>query len=154
MHCLLYLFLIHSTKLHSAKQNLVISGIRPSPETIHSCISDWVFCRFLWWQKISSYTHWCKKTLVIFNDFRDFREQYKNDMQEKETITNLVIGTDGNFRLFCDCFGSASAEPRYCVNSPPRYRKIPSVPVTGESFLYSAFIMNMRKFRTNIVQQI
>ena len=57
----------------------------------------------------------------------------KNDMQENETITSNR--TDGNFRLSGDCFCSTSAEPRCCVNSPLRDRKIPSAPVTGERFL-------------------
>ena len=42
-----------------------------------------------------------------------------------------VAGTDGNFRLSGDCFCSTSAQPRYCVNSPPQERLLYSS--TGEN---------------------
>ena len=45
----------------------------------------------------------------------------------KKKKLSLITGIDRNFRL--------SAEPRYCVNSHPRDRKIPSEPVTSERFL-------------------
>ena len=58
---------------------------------------------------------------------------FKNDIQEKEIITSM----DGNFRFLGDCFYSTTAEPQYCVNSPPRDWKIPSALVIGERLLYS-----------------
>ena len=58
----------------------------------------------------------------------------KNDMQEKKL--SLVSGTNRNFQLEADYFCSTSAEPWYCVNSPPQDWKIPSALVTSERFLY------------------
>ena len=55
----------------------------------------------------------------------------------KKKKLSLVTGTGGyNFRLSGDCLCNTSAEPRYCVNSAPRDRKIQSAPVTGERLLY------------------
>ena len=56
----------------------------------------------------------------------------KNDKQEKGTITSNQYGW---FPALGTCFCNTSAEPRYCVNSPPQDWKIPSTPVTGERFL-------------------
>ena len=46
-------------------------------------------------------------------------------MQEKETITSN--GIDGNIRLSGDCFCSTSAEPLYCIKSPPLDWKFPFI---------------------------
>ena len=38
-----------------------------------------------------------------------------------------------------------SAEPRYCVNNPPRDRKIPSAPVTSESITLIPVLLCFKK---------
>ena len=97
----------------------------------------------------------CKLTsLEIYEWMRKFIHYYKNiklsytqtiksfvpifilKMICKKKKLSLVTGTDGIFRLSGDCFCSTSAEPRYCVNSLPRDRKIPSALVSSERFLY------------------
>ena len=42
-------------------------------------------------------------------------------MTYKEKKLSLVTGADGNLWLSAACY-SSSAEPCYCVNSPPRHR--------------------------------
>ena len=65
-------------------------------------------------------------------------------MQAKKKKLSLVTGMDGNLWLSSDCFCSTSAEPGYCVNSPPRDWKIPSAPVTGERLLYSQVLSDVK----------